>query len=355
MERRSFLKNTGLAGILAAGSAPAFAQAAPEVKWRLASSFPKSLDTIFGGAEVISKRVASAHQQQVPDPGIRRRRDRAAVRRRRRRAERNGPVLPHRAVLFLRQGSDVRLRLRDPVRNERAAAERLDVSRRRPRAVQRVPEGLQHHQLRRRQHGCADGRLVPQGNQDGRRPQGPQDAHRGHGRTAAPEARRRAAADSRRRHLPGAGEGHDRRRGMGRSVRRREARLLQGREVLLLPRLVGRRSRARSLRQHQGVCRSAEGLPGDPRVGVRRSERRHAGEVRRAQSAGAEAADRQRRQAAAVLERHHGRVLQGDAGGLRRDRHARTRSSRRSTSRGRSSAATESNGSPSRKTASTTS
>jgi len=60
MERRSFIKHTGLAGILAAGSAPAFAQAAPEVKWRLASSFPKSLDTIFGGAETISKRVAAA-------------------------------------------------------------------------------------------------------------------------------------------------------------------------------------------------------------------------------------------------------------------------------------------------------
>src|SRR5438874_3764596 len=61
MERRSFIKNTGLAGILAAGSAPAFAQAPaqPEVKWRLASSFPKSLDTIFGGAESISKRVAA--------------------------------------------------------------------------------------------------------------------------------------------------------------------------------------------------------------------------------------------------------------------------------------------------------
>src|SRR6201988_2363024 len=61
MERRSFIKNTGLAGILAAGSAPAFAQAPaqPEVKWRLASSFPKSLDTIYGGAEVISKRVAA--------------------------------------------------------------------------------------------------------------------------------------------------------------------------------------------------------------------------------------------------------------------------------------------------------
>ena len=59
MERRSFLKNTGLAGILAAGSAPALAKAPGEVKWRLASSFPKSLDTIFGAAETISKRVAA--------------------------------------------------------------------------------------------------------------------------------------------------------------------------------------------------------------------------------------------------------------------------------------------------------
>jgi len=58
MERRSFIKHTGLAGILAAASAPAFAQAQPEVKWRLASSFPKSLDTIFGGAVTVSERVA---------------------------------------------------------------------------------------------------------------------------------------------------------------------------------------------------------------------------------------------------------------------------------------------------------
>ena len=60
MERRSFLKHTGLAGILAAASAPAIAQTPGEVKWRLASSFPKSLDTIFGAAELISKRVAAA-------------------------------------------------------------------------------------------------------------------------------------------------------------------------------------------------------------------------------------------------------------------------------------------------------
>jgi len=66
MQRRKFLKGAALAG--AAGSlgtaaafpAPALAQTAPEVKWRLASSFPKSLDTIYGAAEVMAKRVSEA-------------------------------------------------------------------------------------------------------------------------------------------------------------------------------------------------------------------------------------------------------------------------------------------------------
>ena len=55
--RRSFVRGAGLAGVLAAGVAPAVhAQAA--IRWRLASSFPKSLDTIYGGAEVFSKKVS---------------------------------------------------------------------------------------------------------------------------------------------------------------------------------------------------------------------------------------------------------------------------------------------------------
>ena len=55
MDRRSLIKNAGIAGVLAAGIAPAVhAQAA--IRWRLASSFPKSLDTIYGGAEVFAKR-----------------------------------------------------------------------------------------------------------------------------------------------------------------------------------------------------------------------------------------------------------------------------------------------------------
>ena len=56
MERRNLIRNAGLAGILAAGLAPAVhAQAA--VRWRLASSFPKSLDTLYGGAEVFAQTV----------------------------------------------------------------------------------------------------------------------------------------------------------------------------------------------------------------------------------------------------------------------------------------------------------
>ena len=58
MERRSFIRQTGLAGVLAAGAAPAIVHAQANVRWRLASSFPKSLDTIFGAAEVFAKKVS---------------------------------------------------------------------------------------------------------------------------------------------------------------------------------------------------------------------------------------------------------------------------------------------------------
>ena len=56
MDRRSLIKNAGIAGVLAAGVAPAVhAQAA--IRWRMASSFPKSLDTIFGAADSFAKKV----------------------------------------------------------------------------------------------------------------------------------------------------------------------------------------------------------------------------------------------------------------------------------------------------------
>jgi TRAP-type mannitol/chloroaromatic compound transport system substrate-binding protein len=58
MQRRSFVQKAGLAGVLSAGVAPAVVHAQANVRWRLASSFPKSLDTIFGAADVFAKQVA---------------------------------------------------------------------------------------------------------------------------------------------------------------------------------------------------------------------------------------------------------------------------------------------------------
>jgi TRAP-type mannitol/chloroaromatic compound transport system substrate-binding protein len=58
VDRRKFITAAG--GAAAASlAAPAIAQSMPEVRWRCASSFPKSLDTIYGGGEVIAKRVAA--------------------------------------------------------------------------------------------------------------------------------------------------------------------------------------------------------------------------------------------------------------------------------------------------------
>ena len=59
MKRRDFLKvsATGAAAAAAVAS-PAIAQSAPELKWRMTSSFPKSLDTIYGASEVFAKYVS---------------------------------------------------------------------------------------------------------------------------------------------------------------------------------------------------------------------------------------------------------------------------------------------------------
>ena len=109
MKRREFLQAAG-AGVAAstAVAAPAIAQSMPEIKWRLTSSFPKSLDTLYGGAEVFAKTVAEATDNKFQIqlfaageivPGL------AGARRG---AERHGRDVPHRVLLLRRQGSDLR-------------------------------------------------------------------------------------------------------------------------------------------------------------------------------------------------------------------------------------------------------
>jgi len=60
MKRRAFLKKATVGLAAGAVAAPAIAQSQPKVQWRLASSFPKALDTIYGAAEILSKRVSEA-------------------------------------------------------------------------------------------------------------------------------------------------------------------------------------------------------------------------------------------------------------------------------------------------------
>jgi len=67
MQRRSFLGRAAAgAAAAAAVAAPAVVHAQATVRWRLASSFPKSLDTIYGAADVFSKQVAAATAASSP-------------------------------------------------------------------------------------------------------------------------------------------------------------------------------------------------------------------------------------------------------------------------------------------------
>ena len=57
MDRRTFIRKGALGGTAAAAAslaAPAIAQDAPSISWRMTSSFPKSLDTIYGAAETMA-------------------------------------------------------------------------------------------------------------------------------------------------------------------------------------------------------------------------------------------------------------------------------------------------------------
>ena len=76
MDRRNFMRSAGVAAVAApALAAPAIAQSMPELKWRMTSSFPKALDTIYGAAETFARFVAEATDAALassPDVATRR-------------------------------------------------------------------------------------------------------------------------------------------------------------------------------------------------------------------------------------------------------------------------------------------
>ncbi|AOO82780.1 TRAP transporter substrate-binding protein [Bosea vaviloviae] len=75
MDRRTFVKAAGTGAAVGgtAIAAPAIAQSQPKVSWRLTSSYPKSLDTLYGLSTQVAKRVGeltdNQFQIQVFAPG----------------------------------------------------------------------------------------------------------------------------------------------------------------------------------------------------------------------------------------------------------------------------------------------
>src|SRR4030066_1171628 len=61
MKRRDLIRGAG-AGLRAGAFPPAHAADLPAIRWRMASSFPKSLDTIYGAGEVLARRLEQITQ-----------------------------------------------------------------------------------------------------------------------------------------------------------------------------------------------------------------------------------------------------------------------------------------------------
>ena len=139
MKRRDFLKVTGIGAAGAATlAAPAIAQSMPELKWRLTASWPKSLDTLWGGVEHHGQARCRSHRQQVPNSGFCRRRNRAGAAGPRCRAERHRRDGTYGLLLLLRQGSDLCVRHGGAVRPQPAPQPGLVHARRRQGAAQRA-------------------------------------------------------------------------------------------------------------------------------------------------------------------------------------------------------------------------
>ena len=60
MDRRSFLTKAALGTTAATLASPAIAQDSPKITWRMTSSFPNSLSTLYGNTQALGARIAEA-------------------------------------------------------------------------------------------------------------------------------------------------------------------------------------------------------------------------------------------------------------------------------------------------------
>jgi len=156
MKRRQFLRGAGVAAAATAVASPAIAQSNPELRWRLTSSYPKSLDTLYGAAEIFAKAVAEATDNKFHIQVF------AAARSCRRwprptrfrtapsRCATRPPITTSARTLLLPSGPRC-------VRPQCAHAKRWIVSRRRHEADERLLQKVQFHRLSGRQTGCQMG------------------------------------------------------------------------------------------------------------------------------------------------------------------------------------------------------
>ncbi len=281
MKRREFLKAAGV-GVAAstAVAAPAIAQSMPVIKWRMPCSWPKSLDTIYGGADMMAKAVAK--------PPTTNSRSRSSPPARSCRACRSStPCRPAPSRSATPRPTTISARTRPLLSAPRCRSVRTRAS---TRAGARIGGGKEVlNEFYKKYNGVAllAGNTGCQMGGWFRKEINTVDDLKGLKMRIGGFAGRVlqklgvvpqqiAGGDI----YPALEKGTHRRRRMGRSLRRREARLLQGRAALLLPGLVGRRLDAVRLRQPRQVERAAEALSGDARAGRPLRQHLDDGEVR---------------------------------------------------------------------------
>ena len=177
-ETPSIPQGRGLVAATAAVAAPAVAQSMPELKWRLTSSFPKTLDTLYGAAEQFAKAVAETTDNRFQIqvfaaneivPAL------AAAD-----AVQKGTVEMAQTASYYYFGKDPTFAFGTAVpfglnaRMQNAWMYHGGGM----RADERVLQEVQHLRTAVRQHRLPDGRLVPPRDQDAGRLARPEDAHR---------------------------------------------------------------------------------------------------------------------------------------------------------------------------------